>query len=82
MAVTTRSILRDSTSFFVAVHSFGVHAFPRTTAISGPRPLTKLQPDGGIVSPLHRVVMHFHAATQAATEKPARVLQLLRSDPP
>jgi hypothetical protein len=29
----------------------------RTTAISGPRPLTKLQPDGGIAGPLHRVVM-------------------------
>jgi len=23
----------------------------------GPRPLTKLQPDGGIAGPLHRVVM-------------------------
>ena len=29
----------------------------RTPAISGPRPLTKLQPDGGIAGPLHRVVI-------------------------
>ncbi len=28
----------------------------RTPEISGPRPLTKLQPDGGIAGPLHRVV--------------------------
>jgi hypothetical protein len=28
-----------------------------TPAISGPRPLTKLQPDSGIAGPLHRVVM-------------------------
>ena len=29
----------------------------RTPAISGSRPLTKLQPDSGIAGPLHRVVM-------------------------
>jgi len=29
----------------------------RTPAISGPRPLTKLQQDGGIAGPLHRVVL-------------------------
>ena len=28
-----------------------------TPAISGPRPLTKLQPDSGIAGPLHRVVI-------------------------
>jgi hypothetical protein len=29
----------------------------RTPAVSGPRPLTELQPDGGIAGPLHRVVL-------------------------
>jgi hypothetical protein len=35
----------------------------RTLAISGPRPLTKLQPADGIAGPLHRVVMAFTGKT-------------------
>jgi hypothetical protein len=33
------------------------NAWAENVAISGPRPLTKLQPDGGIAGPLHRLVL-------------------------
>jgi hypothetical protein len=36
----------------------------RTPEISGPRPLTKLQTDGGIAGPLHRVVLKGFAMSE------------------